>query len=326
MRRREFLVLVGGALALRPRIACAQSRKVPTVAYLWHAANAAEEEPYFSAIREGFAKLGYIDGQNIKLVHRFPNEVPERFESMAAELVSMNVDVLMGGAIAAAYLKRATDKIPIVFMFVPDPVGMGLVQNLARPGGNATGLSNFGRDIVGKRLQILKELVPGLSRVAFLINPNLPATRMFVDVMQSAATELGLQLRTFDARSIDEIEPAFDAIAKAGMQAVTTEQGGVYFQARATIRKLALARGLPLCAYSRETFEHGALASYGPDQIEMCYRSAVYVDKILKGAKPSDIPVEQPTKFEFLINLKTAKELGLQIPLHVQQLADEMIE
>jgi len=121
MRRREFLVLVGGALALRPRIACAQSRKVPTAAYLWHAANAAEEEPYFSAIREGFAKLGYIDGQNIKLVHRFPNEVPERFESMAAELVSMNVDVLMGGGIGAPYLKRATDKIPIVFMFVADP-------------------------------------------------------------------------------------------------------------------------------------------------------------------------------------------------------------
>jgi putative ABC transport system substrate-binding protein len=173
--------------------------------------------------------LGYIDGQNINLVHRFSNEVPERFERMAAELVSMNVDVLMGGGIAAPYLKRATDKIPIVFMFVADPVGIGLVQSLARPGGNATGLSNFGRDIAGKRLQILKELVPGLSRVAFLISSNLPATRMYIDVMQSAATELGLQLRTFDARSIDEIEPAFDAIAKVGMQAVTIEQGGGEF-------------------------------------------------------------------------------------------------
>ena len=199
-------------------------------------------------------------------------------------------------------------------------------QSIARPGGNATGLSNFGRDLVGKRLQILKDLVPGLSRVAFLINPNVPVTRMFVDVTQSAATELGLQLRTFDAHSIDEVEPAFDAIAKAGMQAVTIGQGGVNFQARATIPKLALARGLPLCATSRETFEHGALASYGPDLIEMCYRSTVYVDKILKGAKPGDIPVEQPTKFELLINLKTAKALGLQIPLHVQQLAHEMIE
>jgi len=326
MQRREFLALVGGALAFRPRTAYAQSRKVPTVAYLWHAGNATEEEPYFGAIREGFAKLGYVDGQNIKLIHRFPNELPERFRSMAAELVSMNVDVLMGGSIAASYLKRATDKIPIVFMFVPDPVGLGFVQSLARPGGNATGVTNFGRDLAGKRLQLLKNLVPGLSRVAFLIDSNLPANRMYVDVMQSAATDLGLQLHTFDAHSIGEMEPAFDAIAKAGMQAVTIEQGGTNFQARAIIPKLALARGLPLGAYSKETFEHGALVSYGPVSIEACHRSAVYVDKILKGAKPSDIPVEQPTKFELLINLRTAKALGLQIPAQVQQLADEIVE
>jgi len=321
----NFLRWLGGALTL-PRTARAQAHKVPTVAYLWHAANEAEEEPYIGAIREGFARLGYKDGQNIKLIHRFPNEVPERFQSMAAELVSMNVDVLMGGGIGAPYLKRATDKIPIVFMFVADPVGIGLVKSLARPGGNATGLSNFGRDIAGKRLQLLKDLVPGLSRVAFLINPDLPATRMYVDVMQSAAIELGLQLRTFDARSIGQMEPAFDAMTKEGMQAVTIEQGGTNYQARAIIPKLALARRLPLGAYSKETFEHGALVSYGPDQIDTCYRSAVYVDKILKGTKPSDIPVEQPTKFELLVNLKTAKALGLQIPLHIQQIADEMIE
>src|SRR5262249_42149827 len=272
------------------------------------------------------AKLGYLDGKNIKLIHRFPNEIPERFQTMAAELVSMNVDVLMGGGISSSYLKRATDKIPIVFMFVADPVGIGLVQSLARPGGNATGLSNFGRDIAGKRLQLLKDLIPGLTRVAFLINSTLPATRMYVDVMQSAASQLGLQLTTFEARSIVEMEPAFDAMTKAGMQAVTPEQGGTNFQAKAVICKLALSRGLPLCAYSRETFENGALVSYGPDQIDTCYRSAVYVDKILRGTKPSDIPVEQPTKFELLVNLKTAKALGVQIPLYVQQLANEMIE
>jgi putative ABC transport system substrate-binding protein len=304
----------------------AQSRKVPTVAYLWHAGNPAEEGPYFTANRDGFAKLGYVDGGNIKLVHRFPNEIPARFASMAAELVSMNVDVLMCGSTAAPYLKRATDKIPIVFMFVADPVGLGLVQSLAKPGGNVTGLSNFGRDIAGKRLQILKDLVPELSRVAFLINSNLPATPMYVDVMQSAATQVGLQLRTFDALSVDEIDPAFDAIAKAGMQAVTTEQGGTNFQARDIIAKMALARGLPLCAYSRETFEPGALVSYGPDLIEACYRAAVYVDKILKGIKPSEIPVEQPTKFELLINLKTAKKLGLEVSPHLQQMADQIIE
>jgi putative ABC transport system substrate-binding protein len=326
MRRREFTALIGGAAATWPLVVCAQSRKVPTVAYLWHAGNPAEEGPYFTAIRDGFAKLGYVDGGNIKLVHRFPNEIPARFASMAAELVSMNVDVLMCGSTAAPYLKRATDKIPIVFMFVADPVGLGLVQSLAKPGGNVTGLSNFGRDVAGKRLQILKDLVPGLARVAFLINSNLQATAMYVDVMQSAATQLGLQLRTFDALSVDEMEPAFDAMAKAGMQAVTSEQGGTNFQARDIIAKMALARGLPLCAYSRETFEPGALVSYGPDQIETCYRAAVYVDKILKGAKPSDIPVEQPTKFEFLINLKTAKALGLSVPIGLLNAADEVIE
>jgi putative ABC transport system substrate-binding protein len=211
-------------------------------------------------------------------------------------------------------------------MFVADPVGIGLVQSLARPGGNATGLSNFGRDIAGKRLQLLKDLVSELSRVAFLINSTLPATRMYVDVMQSAANQLGLQLTTFEARSIDEMEPAFDAMVTAGMQAVTPEQGGTNFQARDIIPKLALSRRLPLCAYSRETFEHGALVSYGPDLIDTCYRSAVYADKVLKGTKPSDIPVEQPTKFELLVNLKTAKALDIQIPLQIQQLADVIVE
>jgi putative tryptophan/tyrosine transport system substrate-binding protein len=323
MRRRGFLTLFGGAVAALPSIVRAQqARKIPTVAYLWHAGNADEEEPYFGAIREGFSKLGYTDGANIKLIHRFPNEKPEAFRSMAAELVSLNPDVLMGGGISSAYLKAATATIPIVFMFVADPVGSNLVQSLARPGGNATGLSNFGRDIAGKRLQLLKELVPGLSRVAFLINSNLPFTQMYVEVMGSAAEQLGLELRSFESRSVDAMEPAFDAMIKAGMQAVTVEQGGTNFQARVLIAQLALDRRLPLCAYSKETFQHGALLSYGPDQIETCHRSAVYADKILKGEKPGDIPVEQPTKFEFLVNLTTAKALGLTVPLVMQMTAD----
>lgn len=326
MKRREFITLLGGAAAWPLNARAQQAEKIPTVAYLWHAGNADEEEPYFGAIREGFAKLGYIEGRNIKLIHRFPNEIPDQFRSMAAELVSMNVDVLMGGGISAPYLKQATTRIPIVFMFVADPVGIGLVKSLARPGGNVTGLSNFGRDIAGKRLQLLKELVPGLSRVAFLINSSLPATRMYVEVMGTAAAQLGLELRSFEARSLSEMEPAFDAMAKAGMQAATIAQGGTAFQARAIIPKLALARKLPLCAYSKETFEHGALVSYGPDNNEMCRRSAVYVDKILKGIKPSEIPVEQPTKFELLINLRTAKALNLTVSPALQTSADGVIE
>jgi ABC-type uncharacterized transport system substrate-binding protein len=327
MQRREFISLIGGALATVPSAAWSQQRKdIPTVAYLWHAGNAKQETPYFEALLEGFAKLGYVDGRNIKLLHRFPNETPELFRSMAAELVSLNVDVLMGGAISSSYLRDATTKIPIVFVFIPDPVGMKLVQSLARPGGNITGLSNFGSDIAGKRLQFLKELVPGLSRVALLTNPNQQTNRIYVDVMSTAADQLGLKLQTFDARSLEEMEPAFDAMVKAGMQAMTPAQGGTAFQARAIIPKLALARRLPMCAYSRESFEHGALVSYGPDQIEMCRRSTAYVDKILKGTKPGEIPVEQPTNFEFLINLKTAKALGIDVPLHIQQIANEVIE
>jgi ABC-type uncharacterized transport system substrate-binding protein len=327
MRRREFIALLGGAAAVRPVAARGQQAgKIPTVGYLWHAGSPQEEVPYYGALQEGFARLGYADGRNIKLEHRFPNEAPERFKYMAAELVSLNVDVLMGGAVASPYLRDATTKIPIVFMFVPDPVGMKLVQSIARPGGNITGLSNFGRDVAGKRLQLLREIVPGLSRVALLINSDQQTTPVFIEVMGAAADQLGLALQTFDARSLQEIEPAFDAMTRAGMQAVTPVQGGLFFQARASIPKLAIARRLPMLAYSRETFEYGALVSYAADQVEMCRRSAVYADKILKGAKPGDLPVEQPTKFEFLINLKTAKALGLDVPVHLQQIADEVIE
>ncbi len=326
MIRREFISLLGGAAAWPLAARAQQGGKIPTVGYLWHAGSPQEEVPYFGALQEGFARLGYVDGRNIKLEHRFPNETPEHFKSMAAELVSLNVDVLMGGAVASSYLRDATTKIPIVFMFVPDPVGMKLVQSIARPGGNITGLSNFGRDVAGKRLQLLKEIVPGLSRVALLINSEQQTTPVFVEVMGAAADQLGLVLQTFDARSLQEIEPAFDAMARAGMQAVTPVQGGLFYQGRIIIPKLAIARRLPMLAYSKETFEYGALLSYAADQVEMCRRSAVYADKILKGAKPADLPVEQPTKFEFLINLKTAKVLGLAVPPTLLATADEVIE
>jgi putative ABC transport system substrate-binding protein len=326
VERRHFLKLAGAALAGAPTAALSQTPKIPTVAYLWHAANAKEESPYYEALLEGFAKLGYVEGRNIRIIHRYPDEKPERFKAMAEELVAMNVDVLMSGAIGSGYLRDATKTIPIVFMFVPDPVSMRFAQTLAKPGGNATGLSNFGREIAGKRLQLLKELVPGLARVGFLANPTQETSRLYEGVMMAAAGELGLELTTFNSRNVDEMEPAMDAMAKAGMQAFLAAQGGTAFQARHIIPKLALARGLAMCAYSRETFEPGALISYAPDQIEMCRRSAVYADKILKGAKPGDLPVEQPTAFQFLINLKTAKALGLTVPLHLQQIAHEVVE
>ncbi|MBL8703135.1 MAG: ABC transporter substrate-binding protein [Alphaproteobacteria bacterium] len=327
MRRRYVMALGGAVAALQQSGALAQSRaRTPRVGYLWHAGSAEEEEPYFSALRDGFARLSYVEGRTVELIHRFPNEDPARFLAMAEELVAQRVDVLMGGGATAPFLKRATSRIPIVFMFVADPVGMGLADSLARPGGNATGLTNFGRDIAGKRLQILQQLVPGITRVGFVVNPSLPATRLYVDVMTDAAGRLGLSLHVFGANSIEEFEPTFDAMVKAGMQAVTLAQGGTAFQARALTPRLALARRLPLLSYSRETFEHGALASYGPSNVEAVIRSTVFVDKILRGAKPAEIPVEQPTTLELLINLKTAQALGLSIADHLRQAASEVVD
>jgi putative ABC transport system substrate-binding protein len=326
MRRRNLLQGLAASVVWPLAARAQQTGKIPTVAYLWHADSEKEESPYYEAVNEGFARLGYVDGQNIKLLHRFPDERPERFKAMAAELVAMNPNVLMGGAIASAYLQAATATIPIVFMFVPDPVGMKMAQSFARPGGNMTGLSNFGRDIAGKRLELLKEIVPQLTRVAMLTNSNQQSTTMYVEVTRSAAAELGIAIETFNARGREELEPALDAMVKAGMQAMIAVQGGTSFQWRHIIPRLALERGLPMCAYSRETFEDGALFSYGPDQIEMCHRAAVFADKIIKGAKPADIPVEQPSKFEFLLNRKTAKALGIEVPTSALLRANEVIE
>jgi putative ABC transport system substrate-binding protein len=316
MKRREFIALVGVATIGYPLAARPQERgRIPRVGVLWHAANADEEQPYFRVLTEGLRELGYVEGGNIILEHRFPNEIPERFKSMATELVSLNVDCLVSsGAVASFALRDATKTIPIVFIFVPDPVGSKLVDSFASPGANVTGLSHFSSDLIGKRLQFLKETIPGLSRVALFVNPNAQITRLYIAVTQAAAAALGLVSQTFEARSLDELERAFDAMVAAGMQAVMINSDGLAFQGRSIIAKLAIARHLPLSAYSRETFEAGALMSYGPDYNQLCRRAAVFVDKILKGAKPSELPVEQPTTFEFLINLKTAKALGLTMP------------
>jgi putative tryptophan/tyrosine transport system substrate-binding protein len=327
VKRREFITLLGGA-AMWPLAARAQERRrIPRVGVLWHAASAEEEGPLFTALVEGFRALGYIDGQNIILEHRFPNEMPERFTSMAAELVSLNVDVIVSsGNNAASYAKNATATIPLVLMLISDPVGIGLVESLARPGGNATGLSFFTSELIGKRLQLLKETVPDLSRVAQLVNPLARISRLYTDLTQTAAAQLGLTVERFEARSRDELEPAFEAMARAGMQAFVTNADGLAYSQRELIGKLALKTRLPSAVFMRETLVPGTLLSYGVDSLVICRRAAVYVDKILKGAKPGELPVEQPTKFEFLVNLKTAKALGITIsPLLLSQ-ADEVIE
>jgi putative ABC transport system substrate-binding protein len=328
MNRRKLITLMGGVAAVWPFSVHGQSiKKVPKIGVLWHAGSAEQEAPYFGSLLEGFKNLGYVDGLNIRFEHRFPNEIPDRFKSMGAELVSLEIDVpVVVGNNAAPYATNLTTTIPVVFILVGDPIGLNLVTSLARPGGNITGIANFTAELIPKRLEILKDIIPGLSRVALLANMNAKITGMYINLSEVAAAQLGLTIQIFGVRSPDELEPAFDAMVNAGMQALTTNADGLGFTHRAVIAKLALARRLPLGTYGREPLEKGALISYGVDSIAICRRAAVYVDKILKGTRPAEIPVEQPTRFEFLVNLKTANALGITIPPTLLSRADEVIE
>jgi putative ABC transport system substrate-binding protein len=327
MRRRELISLICSVALSLPSFARAQTGKIPRIGILWHASSAEAQGAYYTAVVQGFQDLGYSDGHNIVLEHRFAGETPERFRGMAAELVGLNVNVLMTvGPQTAPYAKEAPSTLPVVFMGVPDPVGSGFVESFARPGRNMTGLSNFGADIVLKRLQYLKDMQNNMSRVALLINPSNPVSPLYRRVTEAAAAELGLENHTFEARSRDELEQAFNAMAEGGMQAVTINADGLVFQHRDLVGRLALARRLPLAVWSRETFEGGALMSYGPDQVAMCRHVPVLVDKILKGAKPGELPVEQPTKLQLFINLKVASAIGLSVPPVLTALADDLVE
>jgi putative ABC transport system substrate-binding protein len=328
MKRRDFISLFSRAAIIWPLAASAQQPgKIPTIGVLWHAGTAEQEGPNFTAIIEGFKALGYVDGQNIRFEHRFPNETPDRFRSMAAELVSMKVDVLMSVGIAAApYVVSATSTIPIVFTLVADPVASKLVDSLAKPGRNATGLTLLAAELGAKRLELLKEAVPGLSRVGLLVNPNTSLSRPYIEESKAAAAKLGLALQTFEAHTLDELEPAFDMAAKAGVQAISITPDGMFYQGRANLAKLALSRGIATCVWSRETFEPGAFMAYGPDQLGILRHGAVFVDKILKGAKPADLPIEEPTRFQLLISLKTAKAIDITVPPTLLTRADEVIE
>ena len=269
-----------------------------------------------------------MDGKNIIMEHRYAAEMPERFASLAAELAALKVDMLVANnRLAALAAQHATTTIPIVFIAVPDPVGAGLVASLARPGGNITGLSNFAHDLTAKRVQYLKGIVSRVARVGLLVNPNdRDGTRVYVAEAQNAARELELAIIPIEVRGPSDIEPAFSKIRDNQVDGRVVCQDGLFFSKRKEIAELALAQHLPAAVYSRETVAAGALASYGPDNYGIFRRTGYYVDKILKGAKPSELPVEQPTKFEFIINRNTAKALNLTIPQAMLATADDVLE
>ena len=325
--RRKLIVALGAGALASPFASFAQQpgKRTPRIGILWHAGNAAEEAPYFEALIEGFRELGYADGR-IALEHRFADENPDLFKSMAADLVSSKPDVLVGVGGAAPYLIKATTTIPVVFIYVPDPVGSGLVESVRRPGGNATGLTNFSLELSAKRLQFLKEFAPAITRVGLLINPSAKISDLYVEQSRAAASKLGLITQAFQVRSLGELESAFDAMVTAKMQAVVVNAESLFYKGKESIAKLAIARRLPTCVWVKEVADSGALMSYGVDQRAIARRAATYVDKILKGANPGDLPVEQPTKFELIINGKTAKALGLKIPQSLLIMADKVIE
>ena len=331
MRRRKFIALLliallGGAAAAWPLAAQAQQpRKLPTIGYLGASAPAGQGQ-WLAAFVERLRELGWIDGRTVAIEVRWAENRAERYAEIAAEFVRLKVDVIATLGIAVPAAKRATSAIPIVFAVDADPVGSGLVASLARPGGNVTGLSSQSPDTASKRLQLLQEVVPGLRRLAILGNPDWHGAVQEMNEVRAVAPALGLDIvDKLEIRRADDIAPAFAAL-KSGAQGLYVSSDPLVATNRVRIITLALAARLPTSFVRREYIEAGGLMAYGPNFLDLNRRAADFVDKILRGTKPADIPVEQPTKFDLIINLTTAKALGLTVPPTLLARADEVIE
>jgi putative ABC transport system substrate-binding protein len=317
MRRRKFLTLLGSVAVTCPLAARAQQAgKRPTVAYLHYSELPAS---WRVAFIERLRELGWIDGRTVAI--EYLDGRPERIAEIAAELVQQKVQAIFTYGAAAATLKQATTSIPIVLV-ANDPVGSGLVESLSRPGGNVTGLSIQAPESAGRRLELLRQLVPGLRRLAIMFDATYPATVLEKDNVQTMSRNLGLEAEPYGTRRAEDIAPAFDVFKDHtdAIYVVANSANG------ARIAALALNMRLPTTFEQAVPVRAGGLMSYGPDPVDLFRRAADFVDKILRGAKPGEIPIEQPTKFNLAINLKTAAALGLDVPSQLQQLADEVIE
>jgi putative ABC transport system substrate-binding protein len=283
--------------------------------------------PTLEAFHQGLRELGWIPGGNVTIEYRWAEEKYDRLPELATELVRLNVDVILAATLLAALpTKRATNTIPIVFVGLGDPVSAGLLGGLARPGGNVTGLSGLALELSSKRLELLKEIVPGLSRIAVLANPSHPMAAAIIRETQTAARTLAVRLRLFEVREPEKIEGAFVAMDRERPNALVVLQDPLFNSRRKEILSLVAKRRLPAIYVETGWVPAGGLMSYAPSTSDMHRRAATYVDKILKGAKPGDLPVEQPTKFELAINIKTAKALGLTIPPGLLLRVDQVIE
>ncbi len=326
MKRRAFITLLGGAAATWPLAARAQQpAKVPTIGLLVPGTPSTHGQ-WFAALVRRLRELGWIEGGNITIEYRWAAGSSERFAEIAAEFLRLKVDVIATSATGPTLaMKQATSSIPIVFAGVGDAVGSGIVANLARPGGNVTGLSVLFTDLAGKRLELLREILPGLRRLAILTNIGNPSAMLEVHEVEATVRTLGLESVTPEVRRPEDIAPAVESL-KDGVDALYVISDPVIITNRIRINTLALRARIPTMHSLREYVEVGGLISYGPNVSDMFRRAGELVDKILRGAKPAELAVQQPTKFELVINLTTAKALGLNIPPLVLVLADELIE
>jgi putative ABC transport system substrate-binding protein len=331
MRRREFITLIGAAAAWPLPARAQQGAKVARIGYLVTASlESPEGRAMADAFRLGLRERGYVEGQNIVIEYRSADGRIERFPQLANELVSLSLDLIVApNTPAARAAQRVTTTIPIVVPVMGDPVADGLVASLARPGGNITGLTFLGPELASKRLGLLKQALPNASRVGALWHPGAygeRTTREMLQATEAAARTLAVELQLVEVRGVDEFERAFSAITGNHADALLVLPSPMFFSEGKQIVDLAMKHRLPSISMARELAEVGGLMAYGASLTDLQRRAATYVDKILKGAKPADLPVEQPTKFEFVINLKTAKALGLTIAESFQLLADEVIE
>jgi ABC-type uncharacterized transport system substrate-binding protein len=321
--RRKFITLLGSAAAAWPLTARAQ-QPMPTIGIL--GSGSAAWSHLVSTLMQRLRELGYVENRTVAIEYRWAEGRDERYAAMAAELVGLKVDTIVAlGTPAIVAARKATAVIPIVFPIASDPVGDGLVASLARPGGNVTGLSTLQPDLAGKRLEILREIIPGLSRLAVLANGHSPIAILNVGEVKAAAPKLGIEVNTLDVKRADDLAPAIDQL-KGRTQAIYVVGDSFVFDNQVQINTLALVARLPTMHNGRGYVETGGLISYGTSLSDLFRRAGDYVDKILKGTKPADLPVEQPTKFELVINLKTAKALGLEVPQTLLARADEVIE
>jgi ABC-type uncharacterized transport system substrate-binding protein len=323
--RREFIMLLGGAVATWPLAARAQQAAMPTIGYLG-SSTALAQSPWVAAFVRRLNELGWIEGRTVAIEYRWAEGRSERFAEIATEFVRLKVDVIVtAGTAPALAAKQATSTIPIVFPLAGDPVGNGLVASLPRPGANITGLSLQTTDMSAKRLEVLREVLPKLGRLAILANIGNAAAALEMSEVRDAARNLGLDIATLEVRRPEEIAPAFEALGGRA-EALIVCGDPLVTNNRVRIITLALGARWPTMHGSREHVEAGGLISYGPNFPDLFQRSADYVDKILRGVKPSELPVEQPTRIDLAVNLITAKVLGLKIPQTVLARADEVIE